>query len=507
MSESGSGEPIADFKAALVEFAADLRALYDACGAPSLRDLSKMSRQAGGKLSASGISDALNGIRLPSEKFTCELVGLLTSSAATADPEAVGRWQQRCREMRKLQRAAQMAKRKNPAALNEGPTPPSDDDVAELTELRTLRVRQDALINDLTDQVTGLTRRAVDAETLASTLQQALYTHWPSNGVRLKATHGVNSVAFRPDGRLLTAGYMNGMLRTWNPDSGVKIHETAASNDNPVHCVAYTDNGNVLVTGGGDGTVRLIDPQTGRQLEEPLVRLNESVLAVAFSPRRRQWPSHWQYSLAVGDRSGAVRVWTFSDVPHGDATFTFPADGPVQSLAFLPDRDALAVATEFGRVTVHGYDQFAARDGASVFSDTEDAAVCSLSFASVNGVLVVGDAVGRVHLLRLSADEPFRVEQGGRFDVGFPVQSVASCPVSSLLAIAGAAGVVLRESSSGASTGPSIDGPVRSVAFRADGGLIAVGMADGSTQLHTVAHARSRVTRMTSAAGRRRWRR
>jgi hypothetical protein len=499
MSGSDVGGPVADFAAALAEFKADLRALYEAYGSPSYRKVLSLLASRGHRASLSWLTTAFEGGNLPSEEHTIPFVLLLTSTPETADPEAEGQWRQRCQDLEKLKQAARAARRSDP-------TPPNDDTVAglvaELTELRTLRVGQDAQINNLVNQVMDLiqqvervTERAVGAETLVGNLQQALYANWPADGVRLKGAHGVSSVAFRPTaGRVLAVGYRNGLLRTWDPDSGKRIKKGAeASNDSPVHCLAYSDDGSLLVTGGGDGTVQLADPETGQPLGEPLARLNHPVLAVAFSPGRGQGPSGWQYSLAAGDLEGTVRVWTFADIPRGDAAFTFAADGAVQSLAFVPGHDALAVATEFGRVTVRRHDERAAREGAVVFSDAEDAAVRSLTFGSVDGVLVVGDAVGRVHLLTLCADDPLRVEQRGAFNVGFPVRSVASCPESSLLAIAGAAGVVLRESSAGASTGPSIDGEVRSVAFRPDGKLIAVGMADGSTQLHLVGHARSPV--------------
>lgn len=507
MSGSDAGGPVADFEVARAEFATELRALYDAYGGLSVRKVQSLLASRGHKVSISWISDALKG-KYTSEDHTIALVLLLTSKPETADPEAENRWRRRCQNLERMQRTARAARRNNPP-------PPDDDIITELTELRTLRVRQDAQIKHLDNQVTDLIQqveelssRAVSEKERAINLQQAVYARWPSTGVRLEAPYGVSSVAFSPDGRVLAAGYRNGLLRTWDPDSGERIDDAVASHDSPVRCVAYSDDGSVLVTGGRDGTVRLADPQTAQRLGEPLAMLKFSVLAVAFSPRRqhRQGLSGWQYSLAVGDREGTVRVWTFSDVPSGEAAFTFAVDGPVQALAFVPDCDALAVATEFGRVTVRRYGEFAAREEAVVFSHAEDAAVRSLTFASDNGVLVVGDAAGRVHLLTLAAGDPLRVEQRGKFDVGFEVQSVVSCPGSPLLAIAGARGVVLRESSAGASTGPSIDGEVRSVAFRPDGKLIAVGMADGSTQLHLVAHARSPVVHQGPTDRKRWWR-
>jgi WD domain, G-beta repeat/Anaphase-promoting complex subunit 4 WD40 domain len=519
MSGSDVGEPVADFEAALAEFKADLRALYLAYGSPPYRKVLSLLASRGHRVSLAWVTAAFQGDNLPSEDHTIAFVLLLTSKPETADPEAEDRWRRRWKNLERMKLAARAASRNNPTRAN-------DDTVAELTELRTLRVSQEARINELVNQVTdlieqveGLTEKQAEAKALVSNLRQALYARWPTDGVPLKyarwptdgvplkGAFGVSSIAFRPDGSVLAVGYRSGLLRTWDPDSGEYIKEAAASHDSPVHCVAYSDDGDILVTGGGDGTVRLAHPRSCRPLGDDLLTLSHAVRAAAFSPAREQGRAEWRYSLAVGDREGTVHVWTFADMPQGDAAFTFLVDGPVQSLAFVPGHDALAVATEFGRVTVHRLDESGAREGAAVFSDAENAAVRSLAFDSVTGVLVVGDEVGRVHLITLCAGDPLRVEQRAAFSVGFPVRSVASCPGSPLLAIAGPSGVVLRESSAGASTGPSIEGEVRSVAFRPDGKLIAVGLVDGSTQLHLVAHARSQGPPDASADGKPWWRR
>lgn len=485
MSESGAGQLTAVFEAALAEFVADLRALYAAHATITtfqrLQDRSQLTK--GPVLSRAWTSEVFRGKYLPSEEHTLKFVRMLSG-----DQKVVELWRERCQQMKKLQGAKRAAERENP-------TVPGEAAAAELFDLRTQNDFLVARINGLNKQVEDLNHQleeraktATDAETLAADLQDALYKHWPPSGVRLEGTHEVTSVAFHPDGRVLAAGHGDGHLWIWNADLGESIEGTVASRNSPVHCVAYSDNGDVLVTGGDDGRVRLADPRDGAPRGAPLVRLADPVLALALSPRRRRWSPDWQYSLAVGDRSGAVRVWRFADVPRGDADFVFKAEGPVLSLAFVPARDALAVATEFGSVMVWGLDESATGDGAPVF--TGDATVRSLSFRPGTGVLAVGDAVGRVHLLALSANSPFSGAQRDRFDVGFPIRSIASCPVSPLLAIGGAEGLVLWEAKSGVSAGPPINGEVRSVAFRPDGRLIAMGMADGSTRLHTVPRTR-----------------
>jgi Anaphase-promoting complex subunit 4 WD40 domain len=515
MHENGAGEPTDDYDAAIVKFGAEMRALWDTYndahgGRLSYKHLEAMSKRRPGDthLSPGWTADAFNGKILPSVDHLLTFVRLLASSSDTAELEAEKkRFLERRQELKKL-RAARNAAR---AAGRKDPPPPNEETDAELTELRTLSLRQGVQINELTNQVTDLnhqveelSRTADDAKEQERQLRQALLGLWPRDGVPLKGPQGVSSLAFHPDGRVLAAGYLSGLLRTWNPDSGQYIEDSVVSHDRPVHCMAYTDDGKVLVTGGGDGTVRLADPRTGRPLGDPLVRLNHGVRAVAFGRCIQRWPGQREHLLAVGDQSGAVRVWSFSDVPRGDASFALTAGGPVQALAFVPNHDALAVATEFSRVTVHRHDGFTIRGDACVFGDIENAAVRTLSFGPAKDVMVVSDAVGWVHLLTLSAADPLRVEQRGKFSVGFPVHSVASCSGSPLLAFAGAVKVVLRELGSSASKESSISGQVRSIAFRPDGELIAVGMADGDTQLHSVAHARSRLTPTASARRRRR---
>lgn len=491
MSESGTGEPDIDYQTALAKFHADLNTLHVKSGIEPYRTLARKSEQAKRhKLSLSGIYGALNGTHLPTYELIIELVRLLDP-----DPEVGRQWGERHEELRELRDSARAATAHRKDATTQNAPTEAD-----------LRMERDNLkveVNDLTAQrsalllqIVELTSRAAAAEKLTEHLQRALYANWPPGGRKLGSADGAaaSSVAFRPGGRRLAVGYGDGMLRSWDPDTAeYKWGHHANLHGGAVHCVAYCGSGDVLVAGSDDGLVELVDPETGNLLGVRLVRSGPPILAVAFSPRRKQPTKDWQYSLAVGDESGYVRVWHFSDQPGGDPDVVFPAGGPVRSLAFAPDHDALVVGTDHASVTVRGYAGSSVRGGPSMLEFTGQATVQSLCFGSGRGarlgsgsaVLAVADADGRVHLFVISTGEPFHGELREKHDAGFSIQSVAASPVSPLLAIGGKDGLILWEFHS-RMPAPSMRGDVRSIAFRPDGKLMALGLADGSTQLHLV---------------------
>src|SRR5262249_30673599 len=92
----------------------------------------------------------------------------------------------------------------------------------------------------------------------------------------------VNGVAFSPDGRLLATACADGLLRVREADTGqdvrlVRAHSpigrTARAPDQ-LHvlagagAVAYSRDGRWLATGGADGVVRTWDAETGDRLRE-----------------------------------------------------------------------------------------------------------------------------------------------------------------------------------------------------------------------------------------------
>jgi hypothetical protein len=120
MAESGAAAPVQEYQAALAGFAADMRALYEASGSPTLKELNARSVEAKRlTLSPSGIYEVLHGKRFPSMNYALEVVRLLALGSEAADSDIVGWWRQRWLTVERLQRAARSAKREAPVAQGE----------------------------------------------------------------------------------------------------------------------------------------------------------------------------------------------------------------------------------------------------------------------------------------------------------------------------------------------------------------------------------------------------
>jgi WD40 repeat protein len=494
MTES-TADQIAEYRSALAAFASGLRALYDASSFASLGELSSTSRKTGRRaLSPAGISDALNGKRLPSMDYTLELVRLLASPGGNAGAEAQRQWRDQWQAVKKLQRASRSAEKEISAIR--------DQEASDLGELREQRDRMSqnverlsAYVKRLNEEITGLGNKVTAAEARAGHLQAALYGLWPADGVRLEASYGAGSLAFSPDGRVLAVGYGNGMLRTWDPDSAELLGGSLAGHAGRVNSVAYEPSGLALAVGSDDGTLRIADPRTSQLQGRPVVSDGPAILALAFSR-----PEYWGRWLAAGDRTGHVRIWR---VPNAGWLITgnvrasrmLTVGGPVRALAFAPSGRTLAVGTENGRVSVWNATTWDRGIGPD---DTENVLrpiqefrtdpVRSLCFREGDHVVAVGGDADAFELWTLASSTARRAAREGQdaINVGFPVRSLASSPISPLLAIGGTRGIMLWQPGSRTIPMLETDDPVQSVAFRPDGKLLAAGLESGTTIMRTV---------------------
>jgi CHAT domain/WD domain, G-beta repeat len=131
------------------------------------------------------------------------------------------------------------------------------------------------------------------------------------------------SVAFSPDGRLLTAGWSE---RLWDPATGDCLRTFTGGHKGNVLCAAFSPDGRLLATVGGGSAAWLWDPATGDCLRK-LKGQGGFVHGVAFSPDGRL--------LATGSADKKARLW---DPATGDCLHTLTGhDDVVEGVAFSPD--------------------------------------------------------------------------------------------------------------------------------------------------------------------------
>nr|WP_263013062.1 serine/threonine-protein kinase [Ancylothrix sp. D3o] len=146
----------------------------------------------------------------------------------------------------------------------------------------------------------------------------------------------VESVAFRPDGKVVASGSGDRSVKVWNVASGDAVL-TLTGHSEGVSSVAFSLDGQVLVSGSGDGTVRLWQLASA----ELLGCLSHSgpVVSVAVSPDGQ--------AIAGGGRDGVVRLWN----PYtGEMLVSLRYPGVVSSLAFSADGQMLVVGGLSGKI-------------------------------------------------------------------------------------------------------------------------------------------------------------
>jgi WD40 repeat protein len=480
------GDSGAAYKLACAGFAAELKDLHITQGEPSLSKIVNKAAEAGDELSLAGISEVFKGRRFPTLDYTIKLVRALTDA-----PQAEGDWKQRWQEVARLKPARSRHGQSDPA---------SGTSTAELLAERQL----------LFDTVQHLELRAEEAEAraeaatdLANRLQDALYRRWPVGGVvlakakakaraRSRGTGPVLSIAFHPNGRLLAAGYGDGMLRVWDADS-MGVHGWAHANDTgPVHSVAFSPTGDILAVGSADGTVRLVLSGASQFSGDPLnfvvnppIAKGPPIRSVAFGPDNY---------LAAGDTRGTVRVWQC--YPDGESgvqsgwLYEHHFDRAVRSLAFMSHRKLLAAGTDKGHDSASTADLLDFDSGPGFYEKHDmkfsGSPVQSVAFSRSGDLLAIAEA-RMVHLKSLNAGQPSGSEPHTSITCDKDIQSLAFNPAADHLAIGSGRTCTLYRVRPGEIRRErviEVSAAVRSLAFCPEGMLLAVGRADEFVQLY-----------------------
>ncbi|WP_416983893.1 caspase, EACC1-associated type [Streptomyces sp. T028] len=208
-------------------------------------------------------------------------------------------------------------------------------------------------------------------------------------------TDNVDSVAFSPEGGLLAGGGNDNEVRIWNTAEPAEPTLTArlTGHTDAVFSVAFNPDSTILASGSADRTLRLwnvSDPAKPTPMGRPGTGHTDAVLSVAFS----QDPS----LMATGSADNSILLWNVATPP---ATVGEPLRGHgnrVHSVAFSPDGKRLASAGGDRTIRLWNVTDVAhpARIGAPLTGHTD--AIHCLCFTADGKILASAGADRKIRL-------------------------------------------------------------------------------------------------------------
>lgn len=253
-----------------------------------------------------------------------------------------------------------------------------------------------------------------------------------ANGNLLETMTGhaasVVSVYFQSDSRTLVTGSADKTVRV----TQTSVIRTIPLSPQPILGMNLYNGGSHAMVATTDGQVQMIDLSSGTVAREFRVPLPKPA-AVADVPAASDQP---QYSpiqptvvvsrndnqrVAAGTKTGEVIIWNAN---NGDEVLaTFKLESPVLALAFSPDNQKLATASQDGKIQIYGPSIPGTQPQKEWILHQEiqaNAAVTDLQFATDNRSMWASQMNGEIQRWAYAAPGQYR-----QFNHGGPVYGVA----------------------------------------------------------------------------------
>jgi WD40 repeat protein len=286
------------------------------------------------------------------------------------------------------------------------------------------------------------------------------------------AIRPANGVAFSPDGQTLAAVLDSGTMQLWDLATGLKRFTVSGGTSTSA---AFSPDGATVASGGWDQLVTLWDPDTGKERTR-LKGHRDIVASVAFSPDGK--------TLASGSHDRSVILW---DLATGRQRI-FGHMAAIRSVSFSPDGMSLASGSDDGSVKI--WDLTTGHDPVGSLPTLAEA---GMAFSPDDRTLATSSSDGTTRLWDVGTGTLRHSWQGGR-----PKALAFSADATTLASLGSenddlAVGLwdVATGANRGMLEGRKLDadrlGGIRTLAFSADGGTLAVGSHDGTVTLWDLA--------------------
>jgi WD40 repeat protein len=214
-----------------------------------------------------------------------------------------------------------------------------------------------------------------------------LASHQPQSPP-LKAESTVSTVAFHPAGKVLASGSYDGKIIFWDIQNRMKIGEIVKAHDGVVNKITFSKDGKILASGGGtvissqgDGnTIRLWDASTYEPIGKQLTGHRGHVQSLDFSPNTDL--------LASSGLGGNVILWDLTVAPFKDKLLQQgnPDGEPrVFSVAFDKDGKTIAWGDSTGKIKLWNVEEQTLQGDLPLIHNE---AIHSLSFSPTDNSLI-----------------------------------------------------------------------------------------------------------------------